>query len=397
MIFTDHINLKKHQLTHQAEDGEFKCDQCPFVTDQFANLTRHLKLATHGEKKIIKTYKTRKPSFGCEFCEKSFFSQKHLKIHASIHPEYKGEKIEQQELERHKSIHDEIKPFPCDLCPYSSLTKGRLREHTMIHHPDSLPEDMTKIFICEICSKSFGCKSYLSRHVSREHTRDKVYNCDQCNYETTQCTAFKEHVRTHTGERPYACHVCTKTFIRSSHMKKHIKEVHIGEKNIFCELCPKTYKTQDQLNQHMVTHTGEKNFHCDVCPKSFGLRSTLANHKRLHTGERPWACDECGLTFSQRGHLYSHKKSHNKNREYAFKCDICPKVFDKAIRLKKHKEKKHIDTDEKPFLCSLCGQEFTEDVHLKAHMKGKHSHLISQESELPSEKSFFKKIWIVKV
>jgi len=400
MIFKDNYNLKKHHLTHQTEDGEYKCNQCSFVTDQFVNLTRHLKMSTHRDKKKTKTIN----SHECSFCEKAFQSKTRLKMHASIHPEYKGEKIEKtfkcdicpkafyesRELERHKNFHDGIKPFSCDLCPYASLTKGRLREHTMIHHPDSLPEDMTKIFICDICSKSFGCKSYLTKHISREHRRDKVYNCDQCSYETVQCTAFKEHLRTHTGERPFACHMCNKTFIRKSHMNKHIKEVHIGEKNVFCEQCPKTFKTQDQLYQHIVVHTGEKNFHCDVCPKSFGHRGTLANHKLLHTGEKPWACDVCGLTFRQNGQLNGHKKTHNKNREYPFKCDICPKVFEKSDRLQKHKEKKH--ADEKPFLCSLCGQEFTETSHLKDHMEEKHSHLISQQGELPSEKSYFQEI-----
>jgi len=383
-------SLKKHQV----EGVEFKCDQCPFVTDQFANLTRHLKMSTHSGKKKAKT------PYECSFCEKSFPSEKRLKLHASMHPEYQGEKIEKPfkcdicpkafydntELKRHTNFHAGIKPFLCNLCPYSSSTKGRLKEHTMIHHPDSLPKDMTKIFICDICSKSFGCKSYLNRHISREHKRNKVFNCDQCNYETTHSTTFKCHLRTHTGERPYVCHICNKTFIKKAHMDRHIKGVHIGEKNVFCEICPKTFLTQEQLKQHIVIHTGEKNFHCDICPKSFAHSSTLDKHKHMHTGEKPWACDVCGLTFGEKGSLNSHKMIHNENREYPFKCDICPKAFDKSNNLQRHKR---IHSGEKPFACSICGREFTENSHLKTHMKGKHAHLITQQGEINSENTYF--------
>ena len=103
---------------------------------------------------------TGKNIFECTWCEKSFTSEKDLKIHISLskngHPK--------------NSAHEENKPFKCRRCDKGYMKKDSLKNHVArVHNSANLP------IKCTICSLRFADKGYLKIHMDEAHTKRPAY------------------------------------------------------------------------------------------------------------------------------------------------------------------------------------------------------------------------------
>ena len=84
--------------------------------------------------------------------------------------------------------------------------------------------------------------------MSRQHSEEKHFICDQCNYSCNEAGYLKIHMLIHSGEKPFSCNQCTSSFKKSANLKRHIS-THSGEKQFLCDQCNHSYNRACNLKR----------------------------------------------------------------------------------------------------------------------------------------------------
>ena len=61
----------------------------------------------------------------------------------------------------------------------------------------SLTEDPSKTFVCQLCSRRFRRQEHLKRHYRSLHTQDKPFECNECGKKFSRSDNLAQHARTH--------------------------------------------------------------------------------------------------------------------------------------------------------------------------------------------------------
>ncbi|XP_055920359.1 zinc finger protein ZFP2-like isoform X2 [Eupeodes corollae] len=274
-------------------------------------------------------------------------------------------------------------------------------------------ENITSLFTCPDCPKSFSLITMLQKHQNSHRTKktlnqklakEKKKN-DKCEGDLNHCsvcnTTFssqknlklhsKMHTRTqsktieeampigsHTREKNnFFCEICNKSFNHSLLFVHQNMHQNIEEHN--CSICNRQFENQISYDMHMQLHADQPTrirpqigtkpgarFACTYCGKEFLRPHEKVKHERIHTGEKPYECEVCGKSFRVSYSLTLHLRTHTDVRPFV--CAQCNKRF-KSYAVYSH----HLNThsEDRPYKCPMCPKSFRTSVQLCGH---KNSH-----------------------
>ena len=262
------------------------------------------------------------------------------------------------------------KEFKCNLCPYISLLRPRMKRHVKGVHKNIRDHK------CDECGFAGVVKSELTQHKQSVHkVGGRKFECEKCPYISYKKSYLDIHIKgVHNKIRNYLCKECGLGCLQKAGLKQHMNCVHkMGDSKFKCEECPYTSFLKGSLKSHIErVHENKKNYSCEQCPFASYHKASLNLHiNDVHKKIRNHACEDCGTKFLRKGSLKRHMASVHKIGGRQFKCEQCTFTSTHKSVVKTHIEGVHDKL--KSNLCEVCGFAASQKTTLKKHMESAHT------------------------
>lgn len=196
---TRHVKRDSDQNKHLFQ---FVCDDCSHRFKTVETLSYHRK--TKHDLETIVDGKVIPPDneMVCDECGKLCQSRNALANHKS-------------------NVHRKLKPYPCDFCEMSFVTKPLL----LLHRRSKHLKEQAKIITCEECGLTFTNMKFLTKH-KRTHT-DFRFKCQHCPRSFRSVSALQGHTdKNHLKVMRHECKFCGRKFWNTANKAKHVKQKH---------------------------------------------------------------------------------------------------------------------------------------------------------------------------
>ncbi|XP_034413850.1 zinc finger protein 646 isoform X2 [Cyclopterus lumpus] len=398
-----HEDMGHNKETLDAEDRQYKCDQCGRSYRHAGSLLNHKKSHKTGV-------------FRCLICQKRFYNLLALKNHQRSHFDIKRHtchecgkafKIQKQllnHLRRHKENQAKIQDLNNQIqalmqmnetksdggtqSPTSNASqafsssrrckqlrgakRGQIKCKTAVKSEDTGDQ---RPFACDQCGRTYRHAGSLVNHRNSHKTGE--YYCSVCNNTYSNQLAMKNHLRTHFAYKKHSCQNCGKGFRGKKQLLGHScadlrKEGTRGKRclksrAVKCKECKQAFLSVDQLTAHT----------CDGHSGSSDAQTNVSSNKE----ERPFTCNICNRSYRHAGSLLNHKNTHKTGH---FNCSFCSKPFTNPMALRNHTR---IHTQKKKYVCLTCGKAFRLASILHNHQRV-HNRVASQFNCPACGKSF---------
>ncbi|XP_058840131.1 zinc finger protein 271-like [Topomyia yanbarensis] len=256
--------------------NEFPCcvRHCDALFESYLSLMSHA-LMMHNEIREDNLIKHAKADFLCPACQKGYKTQFQLLKHQhrqQVVCTGCEKYFRKSEMSEHLVQCPMRVKVICDKCGREFSGPKLLDRHKYTAHKE---RGDVKAEVCSICGKMV---LQLKAHMDI-HNNKRPFQCNICPLSFKTRNLRMLHRRAHSDYRAYPCRQgCSKTYKSAGDRNRHEKLVHLNIKPFSCDVCQDSFIRDRDLRLHQRKHTGKKLYPCPSCAASYDKMCDLKEH-----------------------------------------------------------------------------------------------------------------------